>query len=164
MPVPRAELERRMNRFVEACRRSGMKITHQRTEIFREVAGSNEHPDAETVYQGVRKRVTGISRDTVYRTLSSMEAQGLVRKAEVLFDRGRYDANTDRHHHFVCTVCGLVSDFYSEPLNDLPIPKSVQTIGSIQSTHVQVRGICLACSSKQPRRKNPKDKEPTHGE
>ena len=153
-----------MDRFVEACRRSGMKLTHQRTGIFREVAGSDEHPDAETVYQRVREHVTGISRDTVYRTLSSLEAQGLVRKAEVLFDRGRYDANTDRHHHFVCTVCGLVSDFYSEPLNDLPIPKSVQTLGSIQSTHVQVRGICLACSSKRPRRKNPKDKEPTHGE
>ena len=44
--------------------RAGMKVTHQRTEIFREVAGSDEHPDAETVYQRVRKRVTGISRDT----------------------------------------------------------------------------------------------------
>ena len=153
-----------MNRFLEACRRSGMKLTHQRMEVFREVASSDEHPDAETVYQRVRQRVTGISRDTVYRTLSSMEAQGLVRKAEVLFGRGRYEANMDRHHHFVCTVCGLVSDFYSEPLNDLPIPKSVQTIGSIQSTHVQVRGICSACSSKQSRRKNPEDKEPTHGD
>lgn len=164
MPVPRAELERRMNRFVEGCRRSGMKLTHQRTEIFREVGGSDEHPDAETVYQQVRKRVTGISRDTVYRTLASLEAQGLVRKAEVLFDRGRFEANTDRHHHFVCTECGLVRDFYSEPLNDLPIPKSVQTMGSIQATHVQVRGICQGCSSKHLRRKNPKDKEPTHGE
>ena len=122
------------------------------------------HPDAETVYQRVRRRVTGISRDTVYRTLASLETQGLVRKAEILFDRGRYDANTDRHHHFVCTACGLVSDFYSEPLNDLPIPKLVRAMGSIQSTHVQVRGICRDCSSKRSRRKNPKDKEPTHGE
>ena len=132
-----------------------MKLTHQRTEIFREVAGSDEHPDAETVYQRVRKRVMGISRDTVYRTLSTLEAQGLVRKAEMLFDRGRYDANMRRHHHFVCTVCGLVSDFYSQAMDDLAIPKSVHALGSIQSTHVQVRGICSACSSKRSRRKKP---------
>ena len=109
MPVPKAELERRMNRFVEACRRSGMKLTHQRTEIFREVAGSDEHPDAETVYQRVRQRVTGISRDTVYRTLATLEDEDLVRKTEVLGGPARFDANLDQHHHFVCTVCGAVT-------------------------------------------------------
>ena len=111
MPVPRAELERRMDRFVEAGRRSGIKLTHQRTEIFREVAGSDEHPDAETVYQRVCKRVTGISRDTVYRTLATLESEGLIRRTEVLGGPTRYDANTERHHHFVCTKCGLVKDF-----------------------------------------------------
>lgn len=147
MPVPKAELERRMNRFVEACRRSGMKLTHQRTEIFREVAGSDEHPDAETVYQRVRQRVTGISRDTVYRTLATLEDEDLVRKTEVLGGPARFDANLDQHHHFVCTVCGAVKDFRSEVLDDLPIPDSVKAIGSIESAQVHVRGVCRKCQS-----------------
>jgi len=135
-----------MQRFTEICRQNGMKVTHQRTEVFRELAGADDHPDAETLYQSVRKRVPAISRDTVYRTLSTLEEQGLIRKAEILSSRGRYDANMDRHHHFVCTECGRVHDFYSEKLDDLPIPKSVATLGHVESSHVQLRGMCSACA------------------
>ena len=129
--------------------RAGMKVTHQRTEIFREVAGSDEHPDAETVYQRVRKRVVGISRDTVYRTLSTLEAEGLVSRTGALGGAVRYDADMDSHHHFVCKVCGLVNDFSSEALDDLPIPKSVKAFGTVESAQVQVRGICLSCAGRK---------------
>ncbi|OQW91986.1 MAG: hypothetical protein BWK78_03040 [Thiotrichaceae bacterium IS1] len=30
-----------------------MKATHQRLEIYRELASTEEHPDVETIYQGV---------------------------------------------------------------------------------------------------------------
>lgn len=145
MLVPKGEVDRRMERFGEECRRSGLRITHQRTEVFRELAGTGEHPDAETLYQRLRRRVPTISRDTVYRTLAALEARGLVRKAGILFSRARYDANMACHHHFVCTECGRVSDFYSQALDNMPIPRSVASLGRIQSTHVQVRGVCSAC-------------------
>jgi Fur family peroxide stress response transcriptional regulator len=87
-----------------------------------------------------------ISRDTVYRTLSTLETEGFVRKAEALVEKARYDANLDRHHHFICTVCGKISDFYSGALDHLPIPKSVEALGEIGSVQVQVRGTCLRCA------------------
>jgi len=146
MAVSKAEIERRMRRFTETCRASGLKLTHQRMEVFRELAGTEDHPDAETIYTSVSRRVPAISRDTVYRTLATLEEEGLVRKAEILANRGRYDANMDRHHHFVCTECGLVRDFYSEALDKLPIPKSIGTLGRVESTHVQLRGICSSCA------------------
>lgn len=156
MTVSKAEIERRVQAFVQMCRQRGMKVTHQRMEIFRELAASEEHPDAETIYQRVCNRVPSISLDTVYRTLSTLGTQGLVQKVEPLFERARYDANPDHHHHFVCTVCGRVSDFYSEALDDLPIPKSVEALGEIESAHVQVRGTCSSCAGQkrkvQPRR------------
>jgi Fur family peroxide stress response transcriptional regulator len=146
MAVPKTEIARRMERLIETCRQHGMKVTHQRMEVFRELAGTDEHPDAEAIYRNVRKRVPAISRDTVYRTLSSLENQGLVRKAEMLFGRSRYDANMERHHHFVCTQCGAVHDFYCEAMNDLAIPRDVASLGRVESSHVQLRGICLACA------------------
>jgi len=149
MHVSRVEIERRVEAFVGTCRQRGMKVTHQRMEIFRELAASAEHPDAETVYQQVRKRVSGISRDTVYRTLSTLENEGLVRRVEPLFESARYDANLNRHHHFVCTVCGMVSDFYSEALDSLPIPKSLESVGVVDSAQVQVRGTCSACMNRK---------------
>jgi Fur family peroxide stress response transcriptional regulator len=127
-------------------------------EIFRELAASAAHPDAETVFQAVSQRVPSISRDTVYRTLATLEAEGLVRKVEPLFESARYDANLDRHHHFVCTVCGLVSDFYSDELDRLPIPRSLESMGVIDSAQVQVRGTCLACVNRKTktRRRRPR--------
>jgi Fur family peroxide stress response transcriptional regulator len=149
MTVSKVEVERRVQTFVQTCRRQGMKITHQRREIFRELAASTEHPDAETVYQAVYRRVPSISRDTVYRTLATLEVEGLIRKVSPLVERARYDANSDRHHHFICTVCGMVRDFYSEDLDDLPIPPTVKTLGEIESAQVQVRGICSVCAQRQ---------------
>jgi len=146
MAVSKVEIERRMRRFTDTCQGHGLKLTHQRMEVFRELAGADDHPDAETIYQNVRRRVPAISRDTVYRTLATLEEQGLVRKAEILASKGRYDANMDRHHHFVCTECGLVRDFCSAKLDDLPIPKSVASLGRVESSHVQLRGICSACA------------------
>jgi Fur family peroxide stress response transcriptional regulator len=143
--------------LAETCRRKALKVTHQRTEVFREVAGSDEHPDAETVYQRVRNHVPAISRDTVYRTLATLEGVGLIRRIEVLGGPARYDANVDRHHHFVCRVCGRVKDFHSEALNDLPIPKSVRAFGRIEAAQVQVRGVCASCASRRAkgRRRSP---------
>ena len=59
-------VERRMAHFETVCRDSGIKLTHQRLEIFREVAQTGDHPDAEKVYQGVRERMPTVSLDTVY--------------------------------------------------------------------------------------------------
>jgi Fur family transcriptional regulator, peroxide stress response regulator len=149
MTVSKVEIDHRVQAFVRMCRRQGMKITHQRMEIFRELAASTMHPDAEAVFQAVSQRVPGLSRDTVYRTLSTLEAEGLVRKVQPFVESARYDANLDRHHHFVCTVCGMVSDFYSEALDRLSLPESLESLGAIDSAQVQVRGTCLACMDRR---------------
>ena len=152
MAISNAEVHRRMRRFTETCQQNGLKLTHQRTEIFRELAGTEEHPDAETICQSVRKRVPAISRDTVYRTLATLEELGVVHKAEILSNRGRYDANAERHHHFVCTECGLVRDFYCEAMDHLPIPGATRSLGRILSSHVQLRGICSTCTNRRKKR------------
>jgi Fur family peroxide stress response transcriptional regulator len=126
-----------------------MKVTHQRTEVFRELAGTEEHPNADAIYQAVKKRVPAISRDTVYRALADLETLGLAGKAGMPFRPGRYDANTDPHHHFICTECGLIRDFYSEALDELPLPKAVESLGRVQSSHVQLQGVCAACAGRK---------------
>jgi Fur family peroxide stress response transcriptional regulator len=85
----------------------------------------------------------------VYRTLSTLETHGVIRRTEVLGSPARYDANTAPHHHFVCTACGLVRDFYSDALDSLPIPKSVEALGKVESAHVQVRGVCSVCAARK---------------
>jgi len=143
--VDTEKLAQRMHAFTELCGQAGIRVTNQRTEVFREVARTTEHPDAETVYRRVRKRIPAISLDTVYRTLRLMEEKELISKVNYPGDRARFDANTDRHHHFICTQCGLVQDFYSGELDALQPPALVTKFGKVNSVHIQMRGICKDC-------------------
>ena len=149
MAVSKTEVERRIQQFEQVCRRNGLKVTHQRTEIFRELAVTDEHPDAEAVYEAVHRRIPAVSLDTVYRTLGVLEEIGLIRRAEVHSGAARFDANTDQHHHFVCTTCGLVRDVYCEQIEKVPIPASVREIGTVVSRHMQLRGLCKRCAAKK---------------
>jgi len=154
---------RRLEQFKAACRKAGVKPTHQRLEVFREIAANTEHPDAETVFRGVRERVPTVSLDTVYRTLWLLDGLGLITTLGPRRESVRFDPNLEHHHHYICVQCGRAEYFESADLNVLPILASVKKFGSIMTTHVEVRGLCAACAkesasgktlaARQPRRK-----------
>jgi Fur family transcriptional regulator, peroxide stress response regulator len=149
MEPSKEEVQERMNRFTQASRESGIRLTHQRIEIFREVARTGDHPDAETVFKRVRKRIPTVSLDTVYRTLWMLNDMGLVTTLGPQRGRVRFDANASTHHHFVCTKCGRVGDFYSEEFDNLEVPEEVSLMGDVATTHVQFRGLCSRCQKKE---------------
>lgn len=151
MSVTAEELERRVERFQLTCREAGIKVTHQRLEIFREVAGSDNHPDAETLFHAVRARIHGVSLDTVYRTLWLLTDLGLIGTLGASRDRARFDANLAPHHHYICVECGLTADFENPDFNDLRIPAGVRNFGSVLTTQVEVRGLCRGCAGKRPK-------------
>jgi Fur family peroxide stress response transcriptional regulator len=148
MTIEPAELKRRMNRLKAGLKRSGVKLTHQRLQIFREVAKSLDHPDVETIFSGVRRRVPTVSLDTVYRTLWLLMDLGLLTTLGSQRERVRFDANMSSHHHFICGKCGMTRDFFSHKFDRLKIPNAVKALGSVESTKIEVRGICFRCSKK----------------
>ena len=148
MKIKKKDVDRRMDNFEQVCRDKGIKLTHQRIEIFREVAQTGDHPDADQVFQRVRKRIPTISLDTVYRALWLMNDLGLVVTLGSNREPTRFDANLDTHHHFVCGSCGFTHDFYSEELEKISLPDEVGTMGAIKTTHVEVRGLCQSCIRK----------------
>lgn len=141
------QIEQRVGDFAAACRRQGIKATHQRLEILRELAATGEHPDAETIFRRVRKRLPSISLDTVYRTLRMLEEKSVIARVPSMKDRARFDANLDRHHHFVCAVCGRIDDFYSAALDGFVPPRAVADLGTVETVHVELRGRCRKCQS-----------------
>jgi Fur family peroxide stress response transcriptional regulator len=147
--VPEHEAERRASVFAEALRAQGFRLTHQRLEVAREIARSDTHPEVETIYRGVRERVPTISLDTVYRTVATLADLGLVTRVDAIAGATRYDANRDRHHHFVCTRCGLIRDLYSPILDGTQAPEEAAELGTVESVTVQLRGICGECKRKE---------------
>jgi Fur family peroxide stress response transcriptional regulator len=143
--IDETKAEARVDGFLAACREHGIKATHQRVEIMRVLASTEEHPDAESVYRRVQKHIPTISLDTVYRTLRLLEDNDIISRVGSMKDRARFDANKERHHHFVCSECGLVRDFYSEELNRYPAPLEVTKMGSVDTVYVEMRGRCQQC-------------------
>lgn len=144
----RKQVNQRVEDFAAACRSRRIKATHQRMEILRELASTGEHPDAETIYTRVRRRLPSISLDTVYRTLRMLEEKGVISRVPSMQDRARFDANMNRHHHFVCEACGRISDFYSAELDHFAPPPEVAALGRVESVHVELRGKCKTCRRK----------------
>jgi len=149
MKADKQQIERQMSRFEKVCRNADIRLTHQRMEIFREVARSGDHPDAESVYRGVRQRMPTISLDTVYRTLWLLNDLGLVTTLGPPRGGTRFDANLTPHHHFVCVRCRVTQDFYSDELDELDLPKSAEALGHVETAHVEVRGVCRGCAGEE---------------
>lgn len=137
--------QEKLRRFQAVCRAHGLKLTHQRMEIFREVMESPGHPSADAVFTRLRERMPTVSLDTVYRTLATFEELGLVARVPVLDNVGRYDGNLARHHHLVCTKCQEIEDFVWPAFDELDPPPQAADWGAVTGRQVQVRGICRRC-------------------
>ncbi|MFO7957088.1 MAG: transcriptional repressor [Candidatus Brocadiia bacterium] len=145
MSAGSTEIDERMDAFETACRQEGLRRTPQRLAVFREVASNEEHPSVDAIYERVRRKLPTISRDTVYRTLWLLESKGLLSTVAALHERVRFDPNTDQHHHFICTSCGTVRDFYSDELDEFEPPETVREWGRIDTFQGEVRGVCNDC-------------------
>lgn len=121
--------------------------------IFDEVARSCDHPDAETIFESVRKKVPTVSLDTVYRTLWMLNAMGLITTVGPPREKVRFDANVTPHHHFVCSRCGAARDVNYPEFDALKAPEELKGIGSVEAIRVELRGVCQRCAEqmKSPR-------------
>jgi Fur family transcriptional regulator, peroxide stress response regulator len=138
-------LEEEFEIFRTVCKERGIKVTPQRLEIFRAVIGAQYHPSAEDVYNCVKDRQPNISLDTVYRTLATFEACGIVSRVQLSEDKTRFDPNRNLHHHIFCTVCKSITDFCWTNFDNVELPPEVPEWGCPKTRHVQIRGICSQC-------------------
>lgn len=152
MTFPQQTVPKRMNAFRDTCARLGLKITHQRMEIFRQVISTEEHPDVLTIHRRVKKRIPTISLDTAYRTLKLLAEHGLVSVVGMSQESLRFDGNVRPHHHFVCVKCGVIRDFTSDKIVLAASPPEARTFGTPLSLHLEVKGICSTCQRRKKRR------------
>ncbi len=144
----RRNLIQMMERFESLCKARGLRMTHQRMEIFREMARYPGHPTVEMVFKRVRKGIKTISLDTVYRTITTFEELGFVRRIRVFDNSARYDINLSVHHHLVCTHCKTIEDFYWDDFDQMELPEIARGWGDINSKHAEIRGLCRKCRRK----------------
>ena len=132
----------------QICNEAGIKLTHQRLEIFRELMSGSDHPSAELIHKRLHKKLPTIAIDTVYRTLATFDELGVVKKLHVMNERTLFDTNVDIHHHFICTRCKEVNDICWSDFDKTTLPETVKGIGKVQSRHLEIHGVCNSCLNK----------------
>jgi Fur family peroxide stress response transcriptional regulator len=140
-----ADQQKLMAHFEATCRAHGLKITHQRLEIYRMLVQSPEHPSAETLHKLLIERMPTLSLDTVYRTLATFEDLGLVKRVETMSSQARFEAKIEQHHHFFCDQCGQLIDFCWHSFDSMGLPDGLQGVGVIRDKNVVVHGVCRQC-------------------
>ena len=141
--------EDKMNLLRQICKQEGLKLTHQRLEILRELDKATDHPSAETVHMRVQARIPTISLDTTYRTLSTFERYGLVSKVLVHEDRARFCGDPSPHHHLYCRSCKQIGDFPWDELDGVNLPTGLEKWGHISAKTLILEGTCNKCLKQQ---------------
>ncbi|MEW6126812.1 MAG: Fur family transcriptional regulator [Acidobacteriota bacterium] len=144
-----SEVENWSSAFVERCRERGIRLTPQRLAVYRALVEDLTHPTAETLFARLRETVPGMSQATVYRTLESLEKQGLIRRVSAPEAKGRFDANIENHQHLVCRVCGSLADVTLPSLTKSKLPE-VQGF-TIEEVDVRLVGLCKDCAKAKPK-------------
>lgn len=138
-------LDDRFQMFETACRRAGLRLTHQRLEVYRELARAEDHPSAETLHQRLRRSIPTLSLDTVYRTLATLACYRLINKVDTVESQARFEATQHRHHHLICSKCKQITDFEWHSIDALPLPAQAKEWGQVESKNVVVYGLCAHC-------------------
>jgi Fur family ferric uptake transcriptional regulator len=125
---------------------NGFKNTPTRLAIL-DVFNKNHKPiSADFIY---KKLKGGINEATVYRTLSSFEKSGILKKVDLRSDSICFELNDDHHHHMVCIKCGAIEDFKEskevEKLLGQIVEKSIK-FKKIKEHSLELFGYCKACN------------------
>jgi Fur family transcriptional regulator, peroxide stress response regulator len=140
----REDSRRQRARLEEALRARGARPTRQRRAIYTALAGRVDHPTAEALHRSVRRLVPGLSLATVYTSLETLSAAGLVGRMVGPDGVVRYDARIDVHDHRRCLRCGAI--------DDLERPSGSTTLETYDTPgfratdyHIEIVGYCAAC-------------------
>ncbi|HJQ22393.1 MAG TPA: transcriptional repressor [Blastocatellia bacterium] len=122
-------------------------LTRQREVVLEVVTDAEHHPTAAEVFEQAKKRLPTISYATVYNSLRYLKDAGLI--LEITFGNGasRYDSETSRHDHAVCTGCGKLVDFDLTETVELMRAAARRTHFKPASIHLTLVGLCPDCRS-----------------
>jgi Fur family transcriptional regulator, peroxide stress response regulator len=136
-----------MDIFYQRAKEHGLKITPQRTAIYKELLKAKNHPSADILYKRLVKKIPNLSFDTVNRTLLTFSQIGIANIVEGYGQPKRYDPDIDIHHHFRCIKCNNIIDFHNKDYDNLIVPREIQKQFTVFHKKVVLEGLCDQCKN-----------------
>jgi Fur family peroxide stress response transcriptional regulator len=145
MNEPKIRLESMLKKLKERQ----FRITPQRIAILKILAGTNEHPTVERIYEQVKLNFPTTSLATVYKTVTLLKELNEV--LELGFPEGsnRYDGKKPYPHpHVICLKCKKIVDPNLSGLADMTRELKKETGFKILNHRLDFFGICPGCQKK----------------
>lgn len=115
-----AEPEARAKKLEDVLRTEGVRITRQRSAILHVLSEAGDHPDAAELLRRAQERDDSVSLATVYRTLATLEEQGVVHRHQFEGEAARFETTDAPHHdHIIDLDTGRIIEFSSERIEEI---------------------------------------------
>ncbi len=125
-----------------------LRQSKQRNRILELLRSTGSHPTADWLYDQLKKEFPRLSLGTVYRNLSTLIDQGLVKKIHFGSTFDRFEANIQPHYHLICESCGTILDFEMPIYDDLNQQAKQLTNFNIRHHKLEFFGMCESCNGK----------------
>jgi len=134
------------NDFKNLLKNVGLKCTPIRLDIIEIFFKNNKPINADFIFSKLKGNT---DEATVYRSLSSFEKCGILKKVDLRMNSIYFELNNvQHHHHIVCTKCGDIEDFKESEIIErflLKVVKDSQNFKNITDHSLELFGTCRAC-------------------
>lgn len=142
-------IDRWVDHTHRTLRAGGLRTGGGRELVLRELSRTGCLVSAHDLEMRLREQGERVSLTTIYRTLETLHAHGLVMRVDCGEGVARYEPigpGVRAHHHSVCDRCGVVLPF-EDPVVDEALAAAVRQL-PFHATHadVVVHGACADCA------------------
>lgn len=135
------------NDYESAVGHGDLRDTPQRRHVYDQLLERRDHPTATEVFIRAKQSMPSISLATVYNSLETLVACGLVKQVHVDREPTRYCPNLEEHGHFICDLCSHVFDVDLASGHTMGRNWNLPAGFTVSSYEVSLRGVCPTCNS-----------------
>ncbi|MFZ7128053.1 MAG: Fur family transcriptional regulator [Desulfobacterales bacterium] len=137
---------KRRDAILQKLKEHQHKLTPQRLAIVDILAGSEGHPNVETIYEELRDDFPTMSLATVYRNVMLVKSLGEVLELGFPDGSNRYDGRKPYPHpHVICVKCKKIIDSNLSQMEDIAATVASETGFQILTHRLDFFGLCADC-------------------
>lgn len=127
-----------------------VRITKARKALLTIFESSTKPESVLNILSRLSKKGVKVNKTTVYRELSFLLKQGLIKEVYTDPTKIQYESSyLDHHHHLICTGCGMVDDVEMENELKYTEDKILKTKRFKVIDHsLEFYGFCANCQKK----------------
>jgi Fur family ferric uptake transcriptional regulator len=131
--------------IIDLLRSRGYKMTPQRRAIVAEILATEGHVTPIALVAQVERRVPGVTRSTIYRTLDLLEAVGVLFHSHLESGAEYHRRSEPRHVHLTCSKCRAADALSMDEATELSAVISRHHGFTPDLTHFAISGLCHKC-------------------